>query len=135
MASDLSNMAQAASSVTSTLTAALDSSSARVLADAMNTTGADAATARQATSWLGLFGWLVYHVLNLVSTILYWAARIVTISVPKLLFAMFSTSWTVTMNATTLYAFPRTVVSGISWLTRCLACSSWRLLFLRPAGS
>ncbi|KAG6317189.1 phosphatidylcholine and lysophosphatidylcholine phospholipase [Claviceps purpurea] len=118
MASDLSNMAQAASSVTSTLTAALDSSSARVLADAMNTTGADAATARQATSWLGLFGWLVYHVLNLVSTILYWAARIVTISVPKLLFAMFSTSWTVTMNATTLMFVLAAVISAASWIVR-----------------
>ncbi|KAG6065874.1 phosphatidylcholine and lysophosphatidylcholine phospholipase [Claviceps sp. LM78 group G4] len=118
MASDLSNMAQAASSVTSTLAAALDSSSAGVLADAMNTPGADAATARQATSWLGLFGWLVYHVLNFISTILYWAARIVTISVPKLLFAMLSTSWTVTMNATTLMFVLAAVVSAASWIVR-----------------
>ncbi|KAG5994122.1 phosphatidylcholine and lysophosphatidylcholine phospholipase [Claviceps spartinae] len=118
MASDLSNMAQAASSVTSTLAAALDSSSARVLADVVNTTGADAATARQATSWLGLFGWLVYHVLNLISTILYWAVRIVTISVPKLLFAMLSTSWTVTMNATTLMFVLAAVVSAASWIVR-----------------
>jgi len=109
MASDLSNGAQVASSVSSTLAAALDSSSssAQLLADAMSTSSPDlgtAAAAREATSWLGLFGWLLYLVFNLISTILYWSVRTVTISVPKLLFALFSTSWTVTMNATTLYA-------------------------------
>ncbi|KAG5982789.1 phosphatidylcholine and lysophosphatidylcholine phospholipase [Claviceps digitariae] len=123
MASDLSNGAQVASSVSSTLAAALDSSSssARLLADAMSTQGAgvDAeAAAREATSWLGLVGWLLYLVFNLISTILYWSVRIVTISVPKLLFAMFSTSWTVTMNATTLMFVLAAVVSAVSWIVR-----------------
>ncbi|KAG5949181.1 phosphatidylcholine and lysophosphatidylcholine phospholipase [Claviceps sorghi] len=121
MASDLSNGAQVASSATSTLAAALDSasSSARLLADAMNTPSVDAAAAaREATSWLGLFGWLLYLVFNLISTILYWSARTVTISVPKLLFALFSTSWTVTMNATTLMFVLAAVVSAASWIVR-----------------
>ncbi|KAG5926385.1 phosphatidylcholine and lysophosphatidylcholine phospholipase [Claviceps africana] len=120
MASDLSNGAQVASSVSSTLAAALDpASSARLLADTMSTPNPDAAAAaREATSWLGLFGWLLYLVFNLISTILYWSARIVTISVPKLLFALFSTSWTVTMNATTLMFVMAAVVSAASWIVR-----------------
>jgi hypothetical protein len=31
---------------------------------------------------------------------------------------LFSTSWTVTMNATTLYAYPHAAGSSIFWLTR-----------------
>ncbi|KAG6007630.1 phosphatidylcholine and lysophosphatidylcholine phospholipase [Claviceps maximensis] len=127
MASDLSNGPQVASSVSSTLAAALDSSSSSVqlLADAMSTQStsvgpptAAAAAAREATSWLGLFGWLVYLVFNLISTILYWSVRIVTISVPRLLFTLFSTSWTVTMNATTLMFVLVAVVSAVSWIVR-----------------
>jgi len=53
------------------------------------------------SSWLGLFGRLILAVLHLVSAILYWAIRI-TITIPSLLFKGFSTTWTVTMNATTM---------------------------------
>lgn len=69
----------------------------------MNTTAAEVVAAQETSGWLGLFGWLVYTLLNTVSTILYWALRITTISVPSILFKLFSTSWTITMNATTLW--------------------------------
>ncbi|QPH12201.1 phosphatidylcholine and lysophosphatidylcholine phospholipase [Epichloe festucae Fl1] len=107
MASDLSNGSQVASSVASTL------------AGAMSTASADMVAAHEeATSWLGLFGWLLYLVFNLTSTVLYWSIRIVTISVPKLLYALFSTSWTVTMNATTLMFVLVGAVSAVSWIVR-----------------
>lgn len=53
-------------------------------------------------TWGGFVGRLVLSLLHLVSSILYWAIRLATITVPTLLFSVFSTSWTVTMNATTL---------------------------------
>lgn len=53
-------------------------------------------------TWSGLVGRLVLSILQLVTSILYWAVRLATITVPTLLFSVFSTSWTVTMNATTL---------------------------------
>ena len=55
------------------------------------------------SSWIGFLGRLVLAVLHLVTGLLYWTIRLITISLPTLLFTMFSTNWTVTMNATTLY--------------------------------
>jgi lysophospholipid hydrolase len=135
MASELSNGAQVASSVSSTLAAAWDSSTMQPLADALNTASADIAASPESTSWLGLFGWLLYIFFNLTSTVLYWVVRIATISIPRLLYTLFSTSWTVTMNATTLYACPCLAKLSTSWLTRWLACSSWLALCLPPVGS
>jgi hypothetical protein len=60
---------------------------------------------------------------------LYWVIRIVTISVPTILFTLFSTSWTVTMNATTLYVGPPE--SEGSSLTMSPGCSFWRASFPR----
>ena len=62
----------------------------------------DVAEAHGSSSWLGLFARIVLWVLHLVSTILYFALKLATFSVPSLLFTLFSTSLTVTMNATTL---------------------------------
>jgi lysophospholipid hydrolase len=118
MASDLSNAAQVASSVASSLAAPWDSSAAQPLTDAMNTASAKVAVAHEPTGWLGFFGWLLYVVFNLTSTVLYWVVRLATISIPRLLYALFSSSWTVTMNATTLYVFLSFVKSTVFWLTR-----------------
>ncbi|KAG8407011.1 phosphatidylcholine and lysophosphatidylcholine phospholipase [Metarhizium acridum] len=119
MASDLSNAAQVASSVTSSLTAApWDPSAAQPLTDAMNTASAKVAAAHEPTGWLGFFGWLLYVVFNLTSTVLYWVVRLATISIPRLLYALFSSSWTVTMNATTLMFILVGVVSAASWVVR-----------------
>ncbi|KID90799.1 Lysophospholipase like protein [Metarhizium guizhouense ARSEF 977] len=118
MASDLSNAAQVASSVASSLAAPWDSSAAQPLTDAMNTASAKVAAAHEPTGWLGFFGWLLYVVFNLTSTVLYWVVRLATISIPRLLYALFSSSWTVTMNATTLMFILVGVVSAVSWVVR-----------------
>jgi lysophospholipid hydrolase len=62
----------------------------------------DVANAHGSSSWLGLFARLVLWILQLVSTILYYTIKLATISIPTLLYTLFSTSLTVTMNATTL---------------------------------
>jgi lysophospholipid hydrolase len=62
----------------------------------------DVANAHGSSSWLGLFARLVLWVLQFVSMVLYYAIKLATISVPTLLYTLFSTSLTVTMNATTL---------------------------------
>ena len=111
MASDMSNGAFAAS---------VAQPSAEALSTALSA-AADAAqdaTAGEATGWLGFVGWLLYLTFNLISTLLYWIVRLATISVPRLLFSVFSTSWTVTMNATTLMFILAAVVSAVSWVVR-----------------
>jgi len=62
----------------------------------------DVANAHGSSSWLGLFARIVLWILQFVSTMLYYAIKLATISVPTLLYTLFSTSLTVTMNATTL---------------------------------
>lgn len=101
MASDLSSASQLAGVVSDSVTKALGSTAFSVPSLVSDAT-TDAA--QQPGSWLGFFGWLVWFILHVVSTILYWAIRITTFSLPSFLFTLFSTSWTVTMNATTLYA-------------------------------
>ncbi|KAF7543524.1 hypothetical protein G7Z17_g10669 [Cylindrodendrum hubeiense] len=113
MASDLSNAAQVASAVTESVALALSSS----LPADMSSVSAEVAT-QTSSSWLGLFGWLIWLTLHIVSTILYWVIRIATINVPTLLFTLFSTSWTVTMNATTLMFIMAALVSAVSWVVR-----------------
>lgn len=62
----------------------------------------DVANAHGSSSWLGFFARIVLWILQLISTVLYYAIKLATISVPTLLYTLFSTSLTVTMNATTL---------------------------------
>lgn len=62
----------------------------------------DVANAHGSSSWLGFFARLVLLILQLISTVLYYAIKLATISIPTLLYTLFSTSLTVTMNATTL---------------------------------
>ena len=62
----------------------------------------DVAQAHGSSSWLGLFARVVLWILQFVSMVLYYAIKLATISVPTLLYTLFSTSLTVTMNATTL---------------------------------
>lgn len=97
----------------------MDPSAADMLSSALpattSTIGADATAAlgsltraselieaHACSSWLGFFARLIFWILQTVSTILYYALKMTTISVPTLLFTLFSTSLTVTMNATTL---------------------------------
>ncbi|XP_044722065.1 cyclic nucleotide-binding domain-containing protein [Hirsutella rhossiliensis] len=116
MASDLSNAAHALDSVSRSLTQAVESS-ARPPSAPLSTAGSTVA-ARDASGWVGLFAWLLLAIINLVSTLLYWIIRIATINVPRILYTLFSTSWTVTMNATTLMLIIVAVVSAVSWVVR-----------------
>lgn len=68
--------------------------------------------------WFGILGWIILTAINLVSMTLYWAIRIVTITVPSLLYALLSASWTVTMNATTLIFIMVAIASAVSWVVR-----------------
>lgn len=58
--------------------------------------------AHGSSSWIGLIARLILWLLQLLSTIVYFALKLTTISIPTLLFNLFSTSLTVTMNATTV---------------------------------
>ncbi|KAK0619812.1 lysophospholipase NTE1 [Immersiella caudata] len=78
----------------------------------------DVAEAHGSSSWLGLLARIVLWVLQAVSTILYYALKLATFSVPSLLFTLFSTSLTVRLNATTLMLIMAAMVSGISWVVR-----------------
>lgn len=114
MASDLSNAAQVANTITIT-----DSVSHAVSSLPADMSSVPATVAAQASySWLGLFGWLIWFILHVVSTILYWVIRIATINFPSILYHLFSTSWTVTMNATTLMFIMAAIFSAVSWVVR-----------------
>lgn len=66
------------------------------------TRASDVVVAHGSSSWIGLIARLILWILQLLSTIIYFALKLTTISIPTLLFNLFSTSLTVTMNATTL---------------------------------
>lgn len=70
------------------------------------------------SSWLGLMARLLLFIFHILSTILYWSLKLTTISVPTLLFTFFSTSLTVTMNATTLALILFLMFSGVTWVVR-----------------
>ncbi|KAF4975403.1 hypothetical protein FZEAL_7812 [Fusarium zealandicum] len=116
MASDPSNAARVAGVVSESVAHALSSSSAASAPSLLSTVPATAA--QEPSSWLGFFGWLIWFTFHIVSTILYWVIRIATINIPSFLYHLFSTSWTVTMNATTLMFIMAGVVSAVSWVVR-----------------
>ncbi|KAI0013141.1 lysophospholipase NTE1 [Xylariaceae sp. FL0662B] len=70
------------------------------------------------SSWLGLIARFILFILHILSTILYWSLKLTTISVPTLLFTFFSTSLTVTMNATTLALILFLMFSAVTWVVR-----------------
>ncbi|KIL93566.1 lysophospholipase nte1 [Fusarium avenaceum] len=113
MASDPSRAAQMAGDVAATVAHALSSSPATSGVSTM-----PAVIPHEPYTWFGLFVWLIWSIFHITSTILYWVVRIATINVPSFLFHLFSTSWTVTMNATTLMFIMAAVVSAVSWVVR-----------------
>lgn len=86
--------------VTSAVAAASGASTA-ALSSAM-TRASDVVVAHGSSSWIGLIARMILWILQLLSTIIYFALKLTTISMPTLLFNLFSASLTVTMNATTL---------------------------------
>ncbi|EFX02937.1 lipid acyl hydrolase [Grosmannia clavigera kw1407] len=91
--------------------------SVSVLSSAVATAGEVAAN-HGSTSWIGLFARLILAILHLVSTILYFTIKLTTFSIPTILFTLFSTTLTVTMNATTLMLIVFAIFSGVSWFVR-----------------
>ena len=57
----------------------------------------------QASSWLGLLGYALLAMARGIPGMLIWIITFTTITLPTILFALFSTSLTFTMNFTTLY--------------------------------
>ena len=55
------------------------------------------------SSWLGVLGRLILVMARVIPGILYWIITFTTITLPTVLFTLFSTSLTFTMNMTTLY--------------------------------
>ncbi|GAP83574.1 putative lysophospholipase NTE1 [Rosellinia necatrix] len=76
------------------------------------------AETESSSSWLGLMARFLLFIFHILSTILYWSLKLTTISVPTLLFTLFSTSLTVTMNATTLAVILFLMFSGVTWVVR-----------------
>jgi lysophospholipid hydrolase len=99
-----------------TISAAMQEGTAQLSSIAAN--ASQLADDSSAGSWITLTGRLVLGILHLVSTILYYVVKLTTISIPTLLFSMFSASLTVTMNATTLMLILATIISAVSWVVR-----------------
>ena len=57
----------------------------------------------QSSSWLGLLGYALLAMARGIPGMLIWIITFTTITLPTVLFALFSTSLTFTMNFTTLY--------------------------------
>ena len=91
----------AAEAVTAAVAASVSDGLSNPLSSAV-AVASDVANSHGSSSWLGFFASLVLWILQLVSTLLYYAIKLATISIPTLLYTLFSTSLTVTMNATTL---------------------------------
>ncbi|KAI1394111.1 lysophospholipase NTE1 [Hypoxylon trugodes] len=102
-------ISQAVSTIANTSSAAVASAVTQV---------DDVARAQGSSSWLGLMARFVLFILHILSTILYWSLKLTTISVPTLLFTLFSTSLTVTMNATTLALILFLMFSAVTWFVR-----------------
>ncbi|KAI2465504.1 lysophospholipase NTE1 [Annulohypoxylon bovei var. microspora] len=102
-------ISQAVSAIANSSSAAVTSAVTRV---------DDVARSQGSSSWLGLIVRFVLFILHILSSILYWSLKLTTISVPTLLFTLFSTTWTVTMNATTLALILLLMASAVTWVVR-----------------
>lgn len=96
----LNTTATAASAALLTATTTTDGPSTAL--SSVMTRASDVVVAHGSSSWIGLIARLILWILQLLSTIIYFALKLTTISIPTLLFSLFSMSLTFTMNATTL---------------------------------
>ncbi|KAH9909060.1 hypothetical protein F4778DRAFT_715103 [Xylariomycetidae sp. FL2044] len=116
----MASVSVSASNSSTTISQAVSSimnSSATAVASAM-TRAEDVARVQGSSSWLGLIARFILFILHILSTILYWSLKLTTISFPTLLFTFFSTSLTVTMNATTLALILLLMFSAVTWVVR-----------------
>lgn len=118
-----------AATVATTASAALASAVAvadgptTALSSAM-TRASDVVVAHGSSSWIGLIARVILWVLQLLSTIIYFALKLTTISIPTLLFSLFSASLTVTMNATTLCVLHHPCSQPVRYANVSPGCSS-----------
>ncbi|KAL8812327.1 MAG: hypothetical protein Q9223_007321 [Gallowayella weberi] len=96
------------SSLISTATAALSQTSALPVAS----------NGSPSTTWMGQFSQGVLALARLIPAILLWIITFTTITLPTVLFTLFSTSLTFTMNATTLLLIVLAFASTVSWIVR-----------------
>lgn len=87
--------------ITTTLPVTADSSKLSI--STTLTQAHDVAFNHKPSSWLDLLTWCIICLWHLASSSIYFAIRLGTITIPTFLLSVLSTSWTVTMNATTLY--------------------------------
>lgn len=88
------------------------------------TRASDVVVAHGSSSWIGLIARVILWILQLLSTIIYFALKLTTISIPTLLFSLFSASLTVTMNATTLCVLRHPCPPPIRYANISPGCSS-----------
>ena len=112
-----SSLADAAASAGAAIAQSFSAAAGDVLSSAVMT-ASDVAASHGSLSWIGLFARLVLWFLHLVSVILYFVLKLATFSLPTLLFTLFSTTLTVTMNATTLMLIFVALFSTASWFVR-----------------
>ncbi|KAL8824722.1 MAG: hypothetical protein Q9170_008064 [Blastenia crenularia] len=70
------------------------------------------------STWTGILGQAILVMVKLVPALLLWIITFATLTLPSLLFTLFSTSLTFTMNATTLLLIVLVFASTISWVVR-----------------
>ncbi|KAF6235138.1 hypothetical protein HO173_006767 [Letharia columbiana] len=107
------------SALSTSLTSLLSTSSA--IASAQASAPAPPVTAQntlQSSSWLGLLGYALLAMAKGVPGMLIWIITFTTITLPTVLFALFSTSLTFTMNFTTLMLIVLAFASLVSWIVR-----------------
>ncbi|KAL5601139.1 hypothetical protein BROUX41_005944 [Berkeleyomyces rouxiae] len=96
-------------------------SGANAIARSLETAAAGVAEipeVQDSSTWLGLVGRIILFILQLASSVLYWSLRLTTLSLPSFIFTIFSSTWTVTMNATTLIIIVFIICSGVAWVVR-----------------
>ncbi|KAL8992108.1 MAG: hypothetical protein Q9169_007366 [Polycauliona sp. 2 TL-2023] len=98
------------SSLLSTATTNIHKASISALVVAPNASGS--------TSWMGQTSEAIVATARLIPAVLLWIITFTTITLPKVLFTLFSTSLTFTMNATTLLLIVLVFASTITWIVR-----------------
>ncbi|KAI4283372.1 MAG: hypothetical protein L6R38_002222 [Xanthoria sp. 2 TBL-2021] len=99
------------SSLVSTATSSLYRASISALTAPPNNASAS-------TTWMGQASQAVVATARLIPAVLLWIITFTTITLPTVLFTLFSTSLTFTMNATTLLLIVLVFASTITWIVR-----------------
>lgn len=108
MAAPLDNVSTASSNLTELLSTVYDTSSPQASEVALTTHQSVSDT------WLGLVGHGLFVMAKAVPGTLVWLITFTTITLPTILFSLFSTSLTFTMNATTLSDHSKSLDSQIA---------------------